>query len=124
LGEVRRALPDPRVAFERVVYTYAGVRPLSYEEGTRESDVWRAPMAVAEADGRFLSMTGTKLTCFRSRAAGLGAAGMRTLAHRAPDGPAARLEPATSRRGAGRLPRPRRALAEVQDGVGARVRVL
>src|SRR3989442_1594736 len=84
LGEVRRALPDPRVAFERVVYTYAGVRPLSYEEGKRESDVSRAHKVVTEAGGRFLSITGTKLTCFRSLAAGLGDAVMRTLGRRAP----------------------------------------
>ncbi|HXH85126.1 MAG TPA: glycerol-3-phosphate dehydrogenase/oxidase, partial [Candidatus Tectomicrobia bacterium] len=33
LGEVRRALPDPRVGLEHVAYTYAGVRPLSFEAG-------------------------------------------------------------------------------------------
>src|SRR5207237_1421934 len=55
LGEVRRVLPDPRVAVESVAYTYAGVRPLSYEEGKRESDVSRAHKVVTEAGGRFLS---------------------------------------------------------------------
>jgi glycerol-3-phosphate dehydrogenase len=84
LGEVRKALPDPRVAFEEVVYTYAGVRPLSYEEGKRESDVSRAHKVVAEEAGRFLSITGTKLTCFRSLAAQLGDQVMRTLGRRAP----------------------------------------
>lgn len=84
LGEVRRALPDPRVAFERVVYTYAGVRPLSYEEGTRESDISRAHKVVAEAGGRFLSITGTKLTCFRSLAAELGDQVVRAFGRRAP----------------------------------------
>ena len=83
LGEVRRALPDPRIAFERVVYTYAGVRPLSYEEGKGASDVSRAHKVVAEANGRFLSVTGTKLTCFRSLAAELGDQVMRTLGRRA-----------------------------------------
>jgi glycerol-3-phosphate dehydrogenase len=72
LDEVRRALPDPRVARDQVVYTYAGVRPLSYEEGKRASDVSRAHKIVAEEDGRFLSITGTKLTCFRSLAEELG----------------------------------------------------
>src|SRR5207249_11532716 len=57
---------------ESVAYTYAGVRPLSYEEGKRESDVSRAHKVVTEAGGRFLSITGTKLTCFRSLAAQLG----------------------------------------------------
>lgn len=84
LGEVRKVLPDPRVAFERVVYTYAGVRPLSYEEGKRESDVSRAHKVVAEAGGRFLSITGTKLTCFRSLAAALGDRVTRALGRRAP----------------------------------------
>jgi glycerol-3-phosphate dehydrogenase len=72
LNEVRQALPDPRVTIDNVVYTYAGVRPLSYEEGKRESDVSRAHKVVPEAGGRFLSVTGTKLTCFRSLAAQLG----------------------------------------------------
>ncbi|MEK7700783.1 MAG: glycerol-3-phosphate dehydrogenase/oxidase, partial [candidate division NC10 bacterium] len=69
LGEVRKALPSPRAVFEEVAYTYAGVRPLSHEEGKRESDVSRTHKVVAEEGGRFLSITGTKLTCFRSLAA-------------------------------------------------------
>ena len=72
LGEVRQAVPDPRVNAREVVYAYAGVRPLSYEEGKRESDVSRAPRFVEEAGGRLLSITGTKLTCFRSLAEELG----------------------------------------------------
>jgi glycerol-3-phosphate dehydrogenase len=86
LGEVRNALPDPRVALEEVVYTYAGVRPLSFEEGKRESDVSRAHTVVPEEDGRFLSITGTKLTCFRSLAAELGDQVVRTLGRGAPGG--------------------------------------
>jgi glycerol-3-phosphate dehydrogenase len=84
LEEVRRVLPDPRIAVERVVYTYAGVRPLSYEEGKGASDVSRAHKVVAEANGRFLSVTGTKLTCFRSLAAEVGDQVMRALGRRAP----------------------------------------
>jgi glycerol-3-phosphate dehydrogenase len=72
LGEVRQAVPDPRVAAGEVLYTYAGVRPLSFEEGRRASDVSRAHKVVEEAGGRFLSITGTKLTCFRSLAEELG----------------------------------------------------
>ncbi|HEV8615692.1 MAG TPA: glycerol-3-phosphate dehydrogenase/oxidase [Methylomirabilota bacterium] len=78
LGEVRKALPDPRVRASEVVYTYAGVRPLSYEEG-KPTEVSRAHTIVAEADGRFLSITGTKLTCFRSLAEQLGDQVTRTL---------------------------------------------
>ena len=72
LGEARKSLPDPRVCREEVVYTYAGVRPLSYEEGTSASKVSRAHRIVEEEGGRFLSITGTKLTCFRSLAEELG----------------------------------------------------
>jgi len=79
LGEVRQALPDPRVTPGAVAYTYAGVRPLSFEEGRRASDVSRAHKVIAEAGGRFLSITGTKLTCFRSLAEEVGDAVMRTL---------------------------------------------
>ena len=82
LGEVRRALPDPRVSAEAIAYTYAGVRPLSYEEGKRASDVSRAHRIVAEAGGRFLSITGTKLTCFRSLAEELGDTITRALGRR------------------------------------------
>jgi len=83
LGEVRRALPDPRVTADAVAYTYAGVRPLSFEEGKRASDVSRAHRIVAEAGGRFLSITGTKLTCFRSLAEELGDTIVRLLGRRA-----------------------------------------
>ena len=41
-------------------------------KGKRESDVSRAHKVVEEAGGRFLSITGTKLTCFRSLAEELG----------------------------------------------------
>ncbi len=84
LGEARKALPDPRVNASAVVYTYAGVRPLSYEEGKRASDVSRAHKVVAEAGGRFLSITGTKLTCFRSLAEELGDSVVRTLGRGGP----------------------------------------
>jgi glycerol-3-phosphate dehydrogenase len=82
LGEVRRALPDPRVSADAIAYTYAGVRPLSFEEGKRESDISRAHRVVAEAGGRFLSITGTKLTCFRSLAEELGDTITRALGRR------------------------------------------
>jgi glycerol-3-phosphate dehydrogenase len=82
LGEVRRVMPDPRVEAGEVLYTYAGVRPLTFEEGRRASDVSRAHKVVAEAEGRFLSITGTKLTCFRSLAQELGDQVARVLGRR------------------------------------------
>jgi glycerol-3-phosphate dehydrogenase len=84
LGEVRHAVPDPRVVPAEVLYTYAGVRPLSFEEGRRASDVSRAHKVVEEAGGRFLSITGTKLTCFRSLAEELGDRVSRRLGRPAP----------------------------------------
>ena len=72
LGEVRKAVTDRRVTESEVAYTYAGVRPLSYEEGKRASDVSRAHKVIAEEGGRFLSITGTKLTCYRSLAEEVG----------------------------------------------------
>src|SRR5438128_1359910 len=83
LSEVRQAVPDPRVVFDEVLYTYAGVRPLSFEEGNRASDVSRAHKIVEETDGQLLSITGTKLTCFRSLAEQLGDRVTRALGRRA-----------------------------------------
>jgi glycerol-3-phosphate dehydrogenase len=84
LDEAYKVLPDPRVAPREVAYTYAGVRPLSFEKGKRASDVSRAHKVVAEERGRFLSITGTKLTCFRSLAAELVDHVMRALGRSAP----------------------------------------
>jgi len=85
LDAVRPALPDPRVAFDQVAYTFAGVRPLAYEEGASASKVSRDHKVVVEgSEGRFLSVTGTKLTCFRSLAEQVGDRVMRALGRRAP----------------------------------------
>jgi glycerol-3-phosphate dehydrogenase len=76
LAETRRVLTDPRVTEANVVYTYAGVRPLTYEAGSagkRASAVSRQHRVIAEGpDEGFLSITGTKLTCFRSLAQHVG----------------------------------------------------
>jgi glycerol-3-phosphate dehydrogenase len=85
LGSVRQAVADPRIAIENVAYTYAGIRPLSFEAGRSASAVSREHKVVAEGpDGRFLSVTGTKLTCFRSLAQEVGDRVMRTLGRSAP----------------------------------------
>ncbi len=73
LQETRRVLADPRVTEANIVYTYAGVRPLTFEVGKRASAVSRQHKVFAEGpDDRFLSITGTKLTCFRSLAEQVG----------------------------------------------------
>jgi glycerol-3-phosphate dehydrogenase len=80
LAEVAKVLPDKRVALENVAYTYAGVRPLSYEPGASATRVSRDHKVIPEGpDGRFLSVTGTKLTCFRNLAEDVGDRVMRAL---------------------------------------------
>jgi glycerol-3-phosphate dehydrogenase len=76
LDAARRMLADPRITEANVAYTYAGVRPLTFDGavGKRASAVSRQHRVVAEGQGgRFLSVTGTKLTCFRSLAERVGA---------------------------------------------------
>ena len=91
LAAVAKVLPDPRVAFDNVVYTYSGVRPLSFEPGAAASRVSRQHKVIAEGPGgRFLSVTGTKLTCFRSLAEEVGDHVMRALGRRAPSSTARR----------------------------------
>ncbi len=72
LAEVRRVFPDSRVTEANVVYTYAGVRPLTYAAGKSASRVSRQHKVFPEADGKLLTITGTKLTCFRSLAEEVG----------------------------------------------------
>jgi glycerol-3-phosphate dehydrogenase len=80
LEEVAKVLPDKRATFDNVAYTYAGVRPLSFEPGAPASKVSRDHKVIPEGpDGRFLSVTGTKLTCFRSLAEDVGDRVMRVL---------------------------------------------
>ncbi|MGH7321146.1 MAG: glycerol-3-phosphate dehydrogenase/oxidase, partial [Candidatus Rokuibacteriota bacterium] len=69
LAQTRRVLDDPRVMEANVVYTYAGVRPLTFEADKGASAVSRQHRVFLEGpNDRFLSVTGTKLTCFRSLA--------------------------------------------------------
>jgi glycerol-3-phosphate dehydrogenase len=80
LTEVAKVLPDRRVTLENVAYTYAGIRPLSFEGAATASKVSREHKVVPEGPGgRFLSVTGTKLTCFRSLAEEVGDRVMRLL---------------------------------------------
>jgi glycerol-3-phosphate dehydrogenase len=85
LDEVAKVLPDKRVTLENVAYTYAGVRPLSFEPGASATKVSREHKVVPEGpDGHFLSVTGTKLTCFRSLAESVGDRVMRALGRNEP----------------------------------------
>ncbi len=72
LEAVRRVLPDPRVSLDHVAYTYSGVRPLAFDDGA-PTKVSRDHRVVVEGlEGRLISITGTKLTCFRSLAEEVG----------------------------------------------------
>jgi glycerol-3-phosphate dehydrogenase len=69
LQETRRVFPSARVREDEIAYTYAGVRPLAFEEGKSASAVSRQHKVIPEGEaGTFLSITGTKLTCYRSLA--------------------------------------------------------
>jgi glycerol-3-phosphate dehydrogenase len=73
LAAVREVLPDPRVDLSQVRYTYAGVRPLSRDSAGSASRVSRQHRVIPEGPGgRVLTITGTKLTCFRSLAESVG----------------------------------------------------
>jgi glycerol-3-phosphate dehydrogenase len=69
MHETQRVFPSANMREEDIYYTYTGVRPLNFEEGKSASAVSRAHKVIPEGDGgTFLSITGTKLTCFRSLA--------------------------------------------------------
>ena len=69
MHETQRVFPSANMREEDIYYTYAGVRPLNFEEGKSASAVSRTHKVIPEGDGgTFLSITGTKLTCFRSLA--------------------------------------------------------
>jgi glycerol-3-phosphate dehydrogenase len=83
LKEAGRAIADPRVSSDNVFYTYAGIRPLTFKEGKSASAVSRQHRAFAEGPGgSFLTITGTKLTCFRSLAQEVGDQVMKRLGRR------------------------------------------
>ncbi len=67
--ETQRVFPPAGIREEQIAYTYAGVRPLTHEEGRSASAVSRSHKVIPEGRSRsFLSITGTKLTCYRSLA--------------------------------------------------------
>lgn len=85
LAEVRRVLPDPRVTASNILYTYAGIRPLTHEGGKSPSRVSRQHRVWEEGPhGMFLTITGTKLTCFRSLAERVADLATARLGRRAP----------------------------------------
>ncbi|MFQ5899434.1 MAG: glycerol-3-phosphate dehydrogenase/oxidase, partial [Candidatus Methylomirabilia bacterium] len=85
LGELRRVLQDPRVAQHNVCYSYAGVRPLTFVAGRPPAKISRQHRVFSEGPGgKFLSITGTKLTCFRSLSERVGDRALTALGRRRP----------------------------------------
>jgi glycerol-3-phosphate dehydrogenase len=120
LAESRRVLTDPRLSEAHIVYTYAGVRPLTFDgagRAARASAVSRQHRVVPEGPGgRFLSVTGTKLTCFRSLAQSVGDAVVRRVGRGGPS-PTARMALDGSDEEAGALEV--RAMLDVTEAVRA-----
>jgi glycerol-3-phosphate dehydrogenase len=69
LHETQRVFPTAQVREADISYTYSGVRPLAFREGASASAISRQHKVIPEGPGgTFLSITGTKLTCYRSLA--------------------------------------------------------
>jgi len=69
LHETQRVFPTAPVCEADIAYTYSGVRPLAFREGASASAISRQHKVIPEGPGgTFLSITGTKLTCYRSLA--------------------------------------------------------
>jgi glycerol-3-phosphate dehydrogenase len=68
LNETRRVLPGMDVSRERILYTYAGIRPLAFA-GSSESKISRKHRVIREGrSGRIITIAGGKLTTYRAMA--------------------------------------------------------
>ncbi len=68
LNESRRVLPGLDLSRERILYTYAGVRPLAFS-GSSESRISRKHRVIPEGrSGRIITIAGGKLTTYRAMA--------------------------------------------------------
>ncbi|MHA1992879.1 MAG: glycerol-3-phosphate dehydrogenase/oxidase [Candidatus Hodarchaeales archaeon] len=67
IKSVKDKFPNAKISYENLVATYAGVRPLVMQKGKPESDISRKHVIFFSSDG-LLTITGGKLTTFRSMA--------------------------------------------------------
>lgn len=67
IESVKHYFPNAELDYENVLSTYAGIRPLVMQKGKSESDVSRKHIIFFSRDG-LLTITGGKLTAFRSMA--------------------------------------------------------
>ena len=68
LAELKNVLKHPGIDRSNILFTYAGVRPLAFEEGKSESEVSRKHIIYPgdnDKEGGILSVTGGKLTIAR-----------------------------------------------------------
>ena len=82
LNESRRVLPGLNLTKEKILYTYAGVRPLAFA-GERESRISRKHRVVVEGrTGRIITIAGGKYTTYRNMAEDVVDAACRKLGKR------------------------------------------
>ncbi|MFW9821664.1 MAG: FAD-dependent oxidoreductase [Candidatus Thorarchaeota archaeon] len=67
IESVKHYFPNAEVGYENIISTYAGIRPLVMQKGKSESDISRKHIIFFSKDG-LLTITGGKLTAFRSMA--------------------------------------------------------
>ena len=68
LNETRRVLPGVDISREKILYTYAGIRPLAFA-GSSESKISRKHRIIREGrSGRIVTIAGGKLTTYRAMA--------------------------------------------------------
>ncbi|MGH9759588.1 MAG: FAD-dependent oxidoreductase, partial [Blastocatellia bacterium] len=76
ISETNRVIPSAKLAVEKVLYTYSGIRPLPCVEGERESRITRRHIIHDHSTGEMagpavqglISIVGGKLTTYRSLA--------------------------------------------------------
>jgi len=83
LNESRRVLPGLNLTREKILYTYAGIRPLAFA-GERESKISRKHRVISEGrTGRIITIAGGKYTTYRNMAEDVVDAACRKLGKRA-----------------------------------------
>jgi glycerol-3-phosphate dehydrogenase len=67
LSSVKHYFPNAELDYDKILSTYAGIRPLVMQKGKSESEISRKHIIFFSNDG-LLTITGGKLTAFRSMA--------------------------------------------------------
>ncbi|MHA1930941.1 MAG: glycerol-3-phosphate dehydrogenase/oxidase [Promethearchaeota archaeon] len=67
IESVKHYFPNAELSYDKILSTYAGIRPLVMQKGKSESEISRKHIIIFSKDG-LVSITGGKLTAFRSMA--------------------------------------------------------